>query len=73
MGSPGTPLARYGVAEIRRAFAAPKPCTSTCPIAYAHHASRLDGWRSQRGEELPDAHATPPPGTFVPLSRLRSA
>jgi MoaA/NifB/PqqE/SkfB family radical SAM enzyme len=52
MGNPGTPLADYTVADIRRAFDAPKPCAATCPIAYAHHASKLDGWRPQRGEPL---------------------
>ena len=49
MGNPGTPLLAYTVADIRRAFDAPKPCAATCPISYAHHASRLDGWRSQDG------------------------
>jgi MoaA/NifB/PqqE/SkfB family radical SAM enzyme len=49
MGAPGTPIAEYGIDDIRRAFDAPKPCAATCPIAYAHHASKLDGWRSQRG------------------------
>ncbi|HUJ58573.1 MAG TPA: radical SAM protein [Kofleriaceae bacterium] len=54
VGSPGTPLASYTIADIRRAFDAPKPCAPTCPIAYAHHASRLDTWRAQRGPaELP--------------------
>ncbi len=23
-----------------------------CPIAYAHHASKLDGWRSQNGPPM---------------------
>ncbi len=47
MGMPGTPLAAYGIAEIRRAFHAPKACAATCPVAYAHHASRLDTFRAQ--------------------------
>jgi len=51
-GSPGTPIAAYTVEDIRRAFDAPKPCARTCPIAYAHHASKLDGWRAQRGPAL---------------------
>jgi MoaA/NifB/PqqE/SkfB family radical SAM enzyme len=50
MGNPGTPLAAYTARDIRRQFDAPKPCASTCPIAFAHHASRLDGWRPQRGQ-----------------------
>jgi MoaA/NifB/PqqE/SkfB family radical SAM enzyme len=45
----GKPLAEYTVDDIRRAFDAPKPCAPTCPIAYAHHASKLDGWRPQPG------------------------
>lgn len=49
MNVPGTPLAAYTVDDIRREFDAPKPCASTCPIAFAHHASKLDGWRAQRG------------------------
>lgn len=52
MGNPGTPLAEYSLEDIRRQFRAPKPCASKCPIAFAHHASKLDGWRAQRGEPL---------------------
>ena len=47
IGNPGVPVADYTVEHIRRAFDTPKPCASTCPIAYAHHASRLDGLRGQ--------------------------
>ena len=61
MGNPGTPLLDYTVEDIRRAFNAPKPCAATCPIAYAHHASKLDGWRSQKGQAL--LAAPPPPAT----------
>ncbi len=64
MGSPGTPLLEYTVEDIRRAFDAPKPCARTCPIAFAHHASRLDRWRPQRGQPLlappSEAAALPP-------------
>jgi MoaA/NifB/PqqE/SkfB family radical SAM enzyme len=49
MGTPGKPLALYTRDDIRHYFAAPKPCAATCPVAYAHHASRLDGLRSQSG------------------------
>jgi len=58
MGNPGKPLLEYTVEDIRNAFDAPKPCAATCPIAFAHHASRLDKWRPQRGQPLlapPDA------------------
>jgi MoaA/NifB/PqqE/SkfB family radical SAM enzyme len=46
-GSPGTPLARYTVADIRRAFATRKGCAQKCAVAYAHQASRADELRSQ--------------------------
>ena len=65
MGNPGTPLLDYTVEDIRRAFDAPKPCAATCPIAYAHHASKLDGWRSQRG--VPLALAPGPAPVAPPL------
>jgi len=52
MGEGAKPLLDYTVDDIRRAFDTPKPCAATCPIAFAHHASRLDGWRSQRGRPL---------------------
>ncbi len=48
----GIPLLEYTAEHIRQAFYSPKPCASKCPIAYAHHASTLDGWRSQKGEPL---------------------
>lgn len=52
VGSPGTPIADYTVLDIKRAFYMPKPCAKACPIAYAHHVSRLDQWRSQNGSAL---------------------
>lgn len=63
-GNPGIPLAEYGVADIRRAFAAVKPCAATCPIAFAHHASKLDRWRRQDGAPIAlTTPATPPVST----------
>ena len=47
--SASKPLLDYTVDDIRAAFDAPKSCAATCPISYAHHASKLDGWRSQKG------------------------
>ncbi len=61
MGSPGTPIAEYTLDDIKRAFYMPKPCSKTCPVAYAHHVSKLDQWRSQRGEPL----ALPPAPTAI--------
>jgi MoaA/NifB/PqqE/SkfB family radical SAM enzyme len=54
-GTPGKPIADYTVDDIRRAFDAPKPCARTCPIAFAHHASKFDGWRPQRGGSVVEA------------------
>ncbi|MBA3500635.1 MAG: radical SAM protein [Myxococcota bacterium] len=59
MGNPGTPLRAYTVEHIRQAFNTPKACAATCPIAYAHHASKLDGWRSQKGQLLLAAPSPP--------------
>lgn len=50
--SSSKPLLDYTVADIRVAFDAPKSCAATCPISYAHHASKLDGWRSQKGPRM---------------------
>src|SRR5262249_12127473 len=50
--SPGKPIAQSTVAAIRSWFAGPKACAARCPVASARHASRLDGWRGQRGEQL---------------------
>ncbi len=66
-GNPGKPLLEYTVADIRAQFDAPKPCAATCPIAYAHHASKLDGWRAQRGPMLLAGRRSPA------LAVLRSA
>jgi len=46
-GQGAVPLADYGVAHIRRAFATTKACAATCPVAYAHMASKLDRFRAQ--------------------------
>ena len=51
-GMPAKPLAQYTVEDIRYHFNEKKPCASRCPVAYARHASRLDGWRSQGGDPL---------------------
>ena len=38
-GKGAKPLRDYGLADIRRAFDAPKACASTCPVSYAHQGS----------------------------------
>lgn len=62
MGSPGTPIAEYTLDDIKRSFYMPKPCSKTCPVAYAHHVSRLDRYRSQNGQPLLPAPAAPVDG-----------
>lgn len=57
MGLGAKPLAEYTAADIRQAFDTPKPCAATCPVAYAHQGSSLDGWRAQSRPA-----ALPPPG-----------
>jgi MoaA/NifB/PqqE/SkfB family radical SAM enzyme len=68
--SPGVPLAEYTVEHIRRAFGTPKPCAATCPIAYAHHASRLDRFRKQG---LPALELGAPQPPLVQLKLKRAA
>jgi MoaA/NifB/PqqE/SkfB family radical SAM enzyme len=51
-GSPAKPIAAYTVEDIRYYFNAPKSCAAKCPVAYARHASRLDGWRSPAEEPM---------------------
>lgn len=48
-GRGAVPLREYTVAHIRRAFASRKACAETCPVAYAHLASKVDRWRRQAG------------------------
>jgi MoaA/NifB/PqqE/SkfB family radical SAM enzyme len=67
VGSPGKSISQYTVDDIRYWFDAPKSCAAKCPVAYARHASRLDGWRAQRGEN----YQLPAP-VLVPL-RLSKA
>ncbi len=52
VGMPAKALADYTVEDIRYYYDSPKPCAAKCPVAYARHASRLDGWRSQSGERM---------------------
>lgn len=73
VGAGAKALLDYTVEDIRREFNAPKPCASTCPIAYAHHASKLDGWRSQKGAPLMlAAPALPPVASTAKRSTLLS-
>jgi MoaA/NifB/PqqE/SkfB family radical SAM enzyme len=44
-GMPGTPLAKYTLADIRREFNAPKSCAPMCTIGCVHRVSFMDFWR----------------------------
>jgi MoaA/NifB/PqqE/SkfB family radical SAM enzyme len=46
-GEGAKPIAEYGADDLRRAFDEQKACAATCPVAYAHQASRLDALRAQ--------------------------
>jgi MoaA/NifB/PqqE/SkfB family radical SAM enzyme len=45
-GYPGTPLAEYTVADIRREFLTAKICAPRCTVACVHQISYMDFWRA---------------------------
>jgi MoaA/NifB/PqqE/SkfB family radical SAM enzyme len=45
-GYPGTPLAEYTVADIRREFLTEKGCAPHCTISCVHQVSYMDFWRA---------------------------
>ncbi len=44
-GTPGVPLERYSVADIRDHYLKPKACAPACTISCVHKASAVDFWR----------------------------
>ena len=50
-GSPGTPLATYSLADIRREFLAPKWCAPMCTIGCVHRVSTMDFWRKPQRQD----------------------
>ena len=62
-GTNTKPIADYTVDDIRRAFDTKKACASTCPVAYAHMASKVDRFRSQ--SDVLDPATAPPAGATV--------
>lgn len=52
-GHPGIPLAAYTRDDLRREYAAPKPCAPFCTIACVHRASTMDFWRDPQDERAP--------------------
>jgi MoaA/NifB/PqqE/SkfB family radical SAM enzyme len=62
-GYPGTPLAEYTVADIRREYVTEKSCAPHCTVSCVHQVSILDAWR---GPQHP-ASTVPSPGAFVQI------
>ncbi|OYT69753.1 MAG: radical SAM protein [Chloracidobacterium sp. CP2_5A] len=52
-GYPGIPLASYTKEDLRREYAAPKPCAPFCTIACVHRASTIDFWRDPQDQRAP--------------------
>lgn len=50
-GTPGTPLAAYSLADIRREFMAPKWCAPLCTIGCVHRVSTMDFWRKPQQQD----------------------
>ncbi|HEV8493873.1 MAG TPA: radical SAM protein [Candidatus Angelobacter sp.] len=48
-GYPGTPLAEYTSADIRREFLTEKSCAPNCTISCVHQTSLVDFWRAPQG------------------------
>lgn len=44
-GTPGIPLDRYSVKDIRTAYRTPKSCAPACTVSCVHKASAVDFWR----------------------------
>jgi MoaA/NifB/PqqE/SkfB family radical SAM enzyme len=45
-GYPGTPLATYSLADIRREYVTEKSCAPHCTVSCVHQVSALDSWRA---------------------------
>jgi MoaA/NifB/PqqE/SkfB family radical SAM enzyme len=52
-GTPGTPLERYTIEDIRREFMAPKWCAPYCTIGCVHRVSTMDFWRKPQAPGAP--------------------
>jgi len=60
-GYPGTPLADYTVADIRREFLTQKSCAPNCTISCVHQTSLVDFWRAPQtlASHTDSRHAAP--------------
>jgi MoaA/NifB/PqqE/SkfB family radical SAM enzyme len=56
-GYPGTPLASYTTADIKREYVTEKGCAPNCTVSCVHQVSVLDSWRGrQKPSNLPPDH-----------------
>ncbi len=51
-GTPGTPLADYTPADLKREAETPKRCTAYCTVSCVHQTAMLDAFREQPRETL---------------------
>jgi MoaA/NifB/PqqE/SkfB family radical SAM enzyme len=61
-GYPGTPLADYKTADVKREFLTEKSCAPNCTISCVHQVSYIDHWRApQTSQTTPgsSSHGTP--------------
>jgi MoaA/NifB/PqqE/SkfB family radical SAM enzyme len=56
-GTPGIPLERYTVDDIRREFMTPKWCAPYCTIGCVHRVSTMDFWRRPQIQKTDVAEA----------------
>ena len=59
-GYPGTPLADYKLADIRREFHTKKGCAPHCTISCVHQISYIDHWRAPQHDAAPSDPQPPP-------------
>jgi MoaA/NifB/PqqE/SkfB family radical SAM enzyme len=54
-GSPGIPLERYSVDDIRREFLTEKSCAPHCTVSCVHQVSYIDHWRAPQNRRAPQS------------------
>jgi len=52
-GYPGTPLADYGAADMRREYNTEKACAPHCTVSCVHYVSYFDSWRKPQTQPDP--------------------
>ena len=66
-GYPGTPLADYTTADIRREFLTQKSCAPNCTISCVHQTSLVDFWRAPQMLESHSVSHAAQPGDLVQI------